>query len=96
MKLVHGGDPADDAVHYSNPESMPLYLPSSLPPHISQLPELKDIHEAECCLCEAQADDALANVCRLHRVIQGLWQFKKLNVSGMGNRPNTWMLNLFS
>jgi hypothetical protein len=28
-------------------------------------------------------------------VIQGLWQFKRLNVSGTGNRPNTRMLNLY-
>ena len=41
-------------------------------------------------------NDALADVCHLCCIIQGLWQFKKLNVSGTGNRPNTWMLNLFS
>ena len=28
-------------------------------------------------------------------MIQGLWQFKRLNVSGMGNKPNTRMLNLY-
>jgi hypothetical protein len=82
--------------HYSNPESMPLYLPSSLPPEIRHRPELKDICEAEHRLREAQADDALADVRRLRRVIQGLWQFKKLNVSGTGNRHNTRMLNSFS
>jgi hypothetical protein len=90
------GDTADGEVQYSNPESMPLYLPSSLPPDISQRPELKDICEAERRLREAQADDALADVRRLRRVIQGLWQFKKLNVSGTGNRPNTRMLNLYT
>lgn len=90
------GDTADGESQYSNPESMPLYLPSSLPPDISQRPELKDIREAEHRLREAQADDALADVRRLRRVIQGLWQFKKLNVSGTGNRPNTRMLNLYT
>ena len=89
------GDTADGEGQYSNPESMPLYLPSSLPPDISQRPELKDIRDTEHHLREAQADDALADVCRLHRIIQGLWQFKKLNVSGTGNRPNTRMLNLY-
>src|ERR1700678_3554518 len=43
----------------------------------------------------AQANDALADVRRLRRIIQGLWQFKKLNVSGTGTRPNTLMLNLY-
>jgi hypothetical protein len=90
------GDMDDGEGQYSNPESIPLHLPSSLPPNISQLPELKDIRDAERRLREAQADDALADVRRLRRVIQGLWQFKKLNVSGTGNRPNTRMLNLFS
>jgi hypothetical protein len=82
--------------HHSNPESMLLYLPSSLPPEIRQRPELKNIHDAELRLREAQADDALADVRRLRRVIQGLWQFKKLNVSGTGNRNNTRMLHSFS
>jgi hypothetical protein len=95
LPLVQG-DTTDGDGQYSNPESMPLYLPSSLPPDISQRPELKEIRETEYRLREAQADDALAEVRRLRRVIQGLWQFKKLNVSGTGNRPNTRMLNLYT
>jgi hypothetical protein len=90
------GDTADGDGNYSKPESMPLYLPSSLPPDISQRLELKDICKAEYRLREAQADDALADVRRLRRIIQGFWQFKKVNVSGTGNRPNTKMLNLFT
>jgi hypothetical protein len=96
LPLILGDTGDGDGQYYSNPESMPLYLPSSLPPDISQRPELKDIREAEHCLREAQADDALADVRRLRRIIQGLWQFKKLNVSGTGNRPNTRMLNLYT
>ena len=41
------------------------------------------------------ADDALAEIRHHRRVIQGLWQFKRMNVSGTGNRPNTRMLNLY-
>ena len=89
-------DAADSDSYYSNPESAPLYFPSSLPPEIHQCSELKEIREAEQCLREAQANDALADVCHLHRIIQGLWQFKKLNVSGTGNWLNTWMLDLHS
>ena len=53
--LLPLGDMADSEGQYSNPESMLLYLPSSLPPDISKCLELKDICEAEHCLCEAQA-----------------------------------------
>ena len=56
---------------------------------------MKEIYDAECCLREPQADDALADVRRLRCIIQGLWQFKKLNTSGTGNKPNTRMLDLY-
>ena len=46
------------------PENTPLFLPSSLPPHIRNLPELQDICQLERRLREAQADDALAEVRR--------------------------------
>ncbi|KDR65055.1 hypothetical protein GALMADRAFT_217693 [Galerina marginata CBS 339.88] len=77
------------------PENMPLFLPSSLPVHIRALPELKAICQLERRLREAQAEDALAEVRRQRRVIQGLWLFKRLNVSGTGNRPNTKMITLY-
>ena len=77
------------------PENIPLFLPSSLPPHICTLPELKEICQLERRLREPQADDALAEVQRQCRVIQGLWQFKCLNISGTGNRPNTRMITLY-
>ena len=70
-------------------------LPSSLPPHIRALPELKEICNLELQLRRPQADDALANVRRQRCVIQGLWLFKRLNVSGTGNRPNTCMISLY-
>jgi len=77
------------------PENIPLYLPSSLPSHIQALPELEDICQLEQCLREPQAEDALAEIRRQRWVIQGLWHFKKLNISGTGNRPNTKMLTLY-
>lgn len=95
LPLVQG-DMADTSGLYLNPESMPLFFPSLLPLWLCQRPELNNICDAECCLCEAKADDALDDVCHLHRVIQGLWLFKKLNVSGTGNCLNTWMLKLYS
>ena len=77
------------------PEVVPLYLPSSLPPHIRNLPEMKEVCQLERRLREPQADDALADVRRQRRIIQGLWQFKRINVSGTGNKPNTRMLVLY-
>ena len=74
---------------------MPLFLLSSLLPHIRALPELKEICKLKCQLHEPQADDALVEVWGQHRIIQGLWLFKQLNVSGTGNRPNTQMLSLY-
>ena len=76
-------------------EKVPLYLPSSLPPHIRNQAELHDICDKERRLREAQADDSLAHIRRLRRVIQGMWQFKKISISGTGNRPNTRMLTTY-
>jgi hypothetical protein len=67
-------------------ESIPLYLPSSLPEHLRQLPDLANVLERECRLRIAQADDALSEIRHQHRVISGLWQFKKLNIDDTGNR----------
>ena len=74
----------------------PLFLPSSFPAVIRAQSNMKPICEMERRLREAQADDALAEIRRQQRVIQGLWQFKKINVSGTGNRPNTRMLTLYN
>jgi hypothetical protein len=57
---------------------------------------MKEMCDAERRLREPQADDTLADVRRFRRTIQGLWQFKKLNVSGTGNKPNTRMLDLYN
>lgn len=77
------------------PEDVPLFLPSSLPPHLRALPELAKVAQLERRLRVPQADGALAEVRRQRRVIQGLWQFKRLNISGMGNKPNTRMITLY-
>jgi hypothetical protein len=77
-------------------ENIPLFLPSALPPHIRNLPELKEICQLERRLREPQADDALATIQYQRRIIQRLWQFKRLNASGIGNKPNTRMLMLYN
>lgn len=76
-------------------ENIPLFLPSSFPSHIQSLPEIKRVCDVEKRLRLAQAEDALVEIRRQRRIVQGLWQFKRINVSGTGNRPNTRMLTLY-
>jgi hypothetical protein len=76
-------------------EDMPLFLPSSLPAHIRKLPELQSICNLEQRLREPLANDALSDIRRQRRIIQGLWSFKRINISGSGNRPNTRMITLY-
>jgi hypothetical protein len=78
-----------------HPEVIPLFLPSSLPDNIRNLPEMKALCQLECRFREPQADDALGDLRRQRRIIQGLWQFKRINVSGTGNKPNTCMIMLY-
>ncbi|KAM6490236.1 hypothetical protein JOM56_014213 [Amanita muscaria] len=52
--------------------------------------------EKECRLRIAQADDALAEIRRQRRIVSGLWQFKKLNVDGTGNKACTRMRTLYN
>ena len=75
-------------------EAIHLHLPSSLPVNLRQ--SITDVCERERRLREAQADDSLAEIRRQRRIIKGLWQFKKLNVAGMGNKPNTRMRTLYN
>ena len=79
---------------FESPESTNLFLPSSLPPNLRDNATIKKIADKEFRLRIAQADDSLADIRRLRRLITGLINFKKLNVSGAGNKPNTRMRTL--
>lgn len=85
----------DTAQDYANPELIPLLLPSFLPSEILSLPDMRKLALQECRLRESQANDALMDIRRLRRIIQGLWHFKHINISGTGNRPNTRMLDSY-
>jgi len=76
------------------PENVPLYLPSALP--VDAHASMDHIVKKELRLRMAQADEALEDVRRGRRMITGLVQFKKLNISGAGNRPNTRMRTLYN
>ena len=73
-------------------ENIPLLVPSALPHHIHNLPELEELCKLEQHLCEPQANDALASIWCQHHVIQGLWQ--QLDALGIGNWLNMKMLML--
>lgn len=80
-------------------ENIPLWLPSSLldslPLSLRTTGLIPGLYEKEKRLRLAQADDALAEIRRLHRIVTGLVIFKKLNVSGTGQKKNTRIRTLF-
>lgn len=76
-----------------NAEDIPLLLPSALPEALHD--SIKDAVKTEKQLGEAQADDALNEIRRQRRLLYSVYQFKKLNVSGTGNKPNTRICSIF-
>ena len=82
--------------HSLTAEDVPLFLPSSLSANLQSTPGFSKTLDHEIQLRVAQADDALADIRHHLRIISGLWQFKKVNISGTGNRPNTRMRSLFN
>ena len=93
--IIAETSPQTDDPHVELPENLMLHLPSSLPKSVHTLSEMKRICNMERRLRYAQAHDSLAQIRRQRRIIQGLWQFKKINVSGTGNRPNTRILSTY-
>jgi hypothetical protein len=82
--------------HSLTAEDVPLFLPSSLSANHQSSPGFSKTLTHEIQLRIAQADDALADIRHHLRIISGLWQFKKVNISGTGNQPNTRMRSLFN
>lgn len=79
-----------------NPEDIPLWLPSTLSHDLRRTDSVKALLKKERDLCIAQADDVLADIRRVRRIMSGISQFKKLNVSGTGQKANTRIRNLYS
>jgi hypothetical protein len=88
-KLISGS-------HSLTAEEVPLFLPSSVSANLRNSPGFAKPLAHETQLRVAQADDALADIRHHLRIISGLWQFKKVNISGTGNQPNTRMRSLFN
>src|SRR6202789_1926498 len=77
-------------------EDVPLFLPSSLSPNLQSTLGFSKILAYEIQLRIEQEDDSLPDIRHHLRIISGLWQFKKVNISGTGNQPNTRMRSLFN
>jgi len=88
-----------DASSMERVENITLFLPSSLPttlpPALHTIGISPDLLEKEIKLRIAQADDALAELRLQHRIVTGLVLFKKLNISGTGQKKNTHLRTLF-
>ncbi|KAI0744413.1 hypothetical protein C8Q76DRAFT_606972, partial [Earliella scabrosa] len=72
-----------------------LWLPSALPPIIraSLAPSLADKERR---LRVAQADDALEDIRRLRRILTGIVEFKRLNVTGTGQKSTLRVRSLYA
>ena len=92
--LVEDASGSDDSPALKA-EDIKLYLPSMVPPHLRTGSSLSSLLQKEIQLRIAQADDALADICWLRRVMAGILQFKTLNVSGSGQKPNTHIRMLY-
>ncbi|KAH9895248.1 hypothetical protein C8Q73DRAFT_619173, partial [Cubamyces lactineus] len=77
-------------------EYMKLWLPSSLPPQYRQLPTLAALVRKEARLRLAQLSDSLEDIRRYLRVLTGITEFKRLNVSGAGQRMSGRIRSLYS
>jgi hypothetical protein len=75
---------------------LPSSLPTTLPPALREIGISPGLLEKEIKLRIAQADDALAELRRQRRIVTGLVLFKKLNISGTGQKKNTRLRTLFN
>ena len=81
----------DDDIHPAlcKPENLHLHLPFSLSSSLRASSSIGNLLNVEMRLRVAQADDALEEVRRYRRVITGIYQFKRSNILGDGNKKNT-------
>lgn len=88
-----GGD--DEILTPFKAEEVKLYLPSSLSRHLAVGSAFNSLASKESHLRVAQAEDALAKIRRLRRILLAVVQFRELNVAGTGQVANTRMCHLY-
>ncbi|KAI0650174.1 hypothetical protein C8Q79DRAFT_1108642 [Trametes meyenii] len=88
---VSGDSEPDNDVEATsiNPEDIILWLPSSLPPLVRVGDFTLRLVHIERRLRTAQVADSLNDIRRLRRMLKSIAEFKRINVSGDGNRANT-------
>jgi hypothetical protein len=87
--LEDGGDAEDVEA-----ENVRLWMPSALRP--DERHAINRIASSEAKLREAEAYDAIGEICRIRRVITGVTTFKRYNLAGEGNHANTKMRTLYN
>jgi hypothetical protein len=71
------------------PETTPLFLPSSVPVSLRTIGCIPELAEKERRLCLAQADDALHELRRQLRISATLRDYKRVQVGGTSQKMNT-------
>lgn len=94
--MDRGDEGSENSVVRIPAEDVPLFLPSSLPPHLCNDHAMAALRRKEARLRVAIADDSLTEIRRLRRMMVGVAQFKQLNVSGTGQKANTRVRNIYS
>jgi hypothetical protein len=92
--LPNTNEALGDGIQTTYAENLPLHLPSSLPLLLHST--IYVLVKKEKKLCQAQCEDALGEIWRQRRILTGLIQFKKLNLGGQGNKPNTQVRSLYN
>ena len=78
------------------PESIQLWLPSSLPTGLHKMGCVNGLVDKEYCLQLAEADDALVALHRQLCITTGVFNYKKTHVSGTGQKANTQAWTMLS
>ncbi|OJT11755.1 hypothetical protein TRAPUB_11697 [Trametes pubescens] len=90
------GDPIPGTLSPSlHPESVPLFLPSSLPPSLRALESLANLLNKEKRLRVAQLSDTLQDIRHLRRILAAISDYTRRNVNGEGQRATTRFRGLY-
>ncbi|KAL1937896.1 hypothetical protein VTO73DRAFT_12789 [Trametes versicolor] len=90
------GDPDDENIDTVNPEEIALWLPSAVPEALRVGDFTRRLVDLERRLRLAQIDDSLSEIRRVRRMLMGISEFKRLHISGTGNRANMRSRTVYS
>ncbi|KAL1940996.1 hypothetical protein VTO73DRAFT_7632 [Trametes versicolor] len=90
------GHPENEDVDIVNPEDLVLWLPSAIPSSLRIGDFTQRLSDFERRLRLAQIEDSLSTIRRVRRMLKGISEFKRLHISGTGNRANMRSRTLYS